>query len=165
MALLLNITSNVIVVFYFKKGYLNTKKQTIMKKAILLSALMFIGMISNAQNYLGKSLKEVKTTLDNKSIYYEEFVNVKSTYSVRYTDESETRTYVFDYLEKCNFYVVQFEDANKIYNYAKQYAKQGYVLQKILDDRIKWIFKKGNIEVSCIYQEDIELYAIMVDAR
>lgn len=30
MALLLNITSNVIVVFYFKKGYLNKKKQNIM---------------------------------------------------------------------------------------------------------------------------------------
>lgn len=133
-----------------------------MKKLILLTALMFICMVSIAQNYLGKSLNEVKSILDSKSIAYEEYVNSGGKYSVKYIIESEERIYVFNYAEKCDLYVINFTSSDMVYNYAKLFTKQGYILQNTNEENVMWVFKKGNLSAGCIYNEDEFLYSIIV---
>lgn len=133
-----------------------------MKKLILLTALMFIGMVSMAQNYLGKSLNEVKSILDSKFISYEEYVNGKSMYSIKYYTDKEERIYVFDFADKCIYYVINFSDAEMVYTYAKLFTKQGYILQNTNEENVMWVFKKGNLSAGCIYNEDEYLYSIVV---
>lgn len=136
-----------------------------MKKIILLTALMFTGMVSMAQNYLGKSLTEVKSILDSKQLYYEEYVNNQSTYSIKYNNDLEWRVYVFDYKDKCYSYLIIFDDITPVYNYAKQFAKQQFIEQERYHENIKWVFKKGKLQATCFYREDEEDYAILVENK
>ncbi len=136
-----------------------------MKKLILLTALMFIGMITNAQNYLGKSLTEVKSILNSKSIVYEEYVNGGAKYSVKYITDNEERIYVFNYADKCDLYVINFTSSDMVYNYAKLYTKQGYILQNTNEENVMWVFKKGDLSAACIYNEDKYSYSIIVQIK
>ena len=136
-----------------------------MKKLILLTALMFIGMITNAQNYLGKSLTEVKSILNSKSIEYDEYINGKSMYSIKYYTEKEERIYVFDFADKCILYVINFSDAELVYTYAKLFTKQGYILQDNNEDKVKWIFKKANVVIGCIDDDENYGYSIVVQIK
>lgn len=135
-----------------------------MKKLILITALLLIGMVSMAQNYIGRTLNSVKVELDKKGIAYEGYVNTRGSYSISFTndDETESRIYVFNFADKCDSYIIKFTDADMAFNYGRQFTNLGFTKVKKSEAGIMWELKKGNIKASCIYSEEDYEYSIIV---
>jgi len=136
-----------------------------MKKAILLTALLFIGMVSMAQNFLGQSLESAKQQLDKTDLYYTEFINSTGSYTLKFDKDGETRIYIFEYDNKCSNYYIAFADVEKVYNYGKIFYNLGWKRVKgnlDVSTSVKWEYKNGSVQAVCFYQEDEELYVISV---
>ena len=124
-----------------------------MKRYILLAAILLINIAAMAQNYLGKSLATVEKQLIEEGIDYKGYVNEDGTYSIKYYKEEELRIYVFDYSSRCNAYIINFDDPEKVYKYGVIYTNNGWKQVKLTDNQkefITWEFINQKYKATCI---------------
>lgn len=124
-----------------------------MKKAIILMVLVFTGLFTNAQNFLGQTQKQVEYQLDKKGYIYEGYVNTKGTYSITIDKVDESRIYVFDYASICSEYYIHFSDAEMIYSYGKIFNSTGYKQVKgnlDQEEHFLWEFTSAKSTAICL---------------
>jgi hypothetical protein len=128
------------------------------KQLILLFIVLGTVVVTNAQNYLGLTEKQIKVNLDNKKVDYETYYTVSGDLGIRYWEEDgDFRTYTISAeTGKCCLYVVCSNSNDFVFNSKKYLANTLNLIGK-QDENDDWEYKRSGNTITGVILKIINL--------
>lgn len=115
-----------------------------MKKYLLLLVITLgINVMVSAQNYIGKTQKQITDILDSKGIEYSTYYTKDGNLGIQYETEVEKRIYVIGVTGTCNWYSILSNDEGFVYNMRKYASSKQFKQIRVTEDYL-FIYKKAN---------------------
>lgn len=125
---------------------MENKKNKQMKRYLLLIITLGINVIVSAQNYIGKTQKQITDILDSKSIEYSTYYTKDGNLGIQYELELEKRIYAIGANGICDWYTVLSNDDGFVYNMRKYASSKQFKQTKVTDNYL-FVYKKANHEI------------------
>lgn len=113
-----------------------------MKKYLLLLVIALgISAMTTAQNYIGKTKKQILTILDDRAIDYELYYTAGGDEGIRYEADGEKRVYLIGVNGLCHWYMVLSNNQDFLFK-ARRYAVQAGFRESSVGEDYTYTYKK-----------------------
>ena len=116
------------------------------KYLLLLIVTLGISVMVSAQNYIGKTQKQITDILDSKEIEYSTYYTKDGNLGIQYELKTEKRIYVIGINGICDWYAVLSNDEGFVYNMRKYASSKQFKQTRVTDDYL-FVYKKVNHEL------------------
>ena len=118
-----------------------------MKKYLLLLVLALgISAITTAQNYIGKTKKQILTILDDRAIDYEVYYTAGGDEGISYETDGEKRVYLIGVKGICDWYMVLSNNQDFLFK-TRRYAVQSGFRESSVGEDYTYTYKKSGAKI------------------